>query len=394
MSSISEERKAPAPPKTKTASKGLGLTPGADTPQYPSSDSEDGGREVDEEAMYAELGTKLTFEHNGVVMSLGSEADLAAWKKERQKNWPTQARMGEREEERRRVGEERKRLLASAASFQMSSDRNKSKPKTRRGNGYGHRTRNEAQSQNSDQCDPGMTHADHDEENELQKTKREVAEQTATLDELRRKVKQSEARYRKARAQQDQYEKNESTIKPETEDAEDLGLTSTFNGENDDDPDIKAESVGTTVSDGSDHSSSESSSVLSSDSSSGADSDDGPPEEVASKPPVVAAPSQDVPICRYFAASGYCRDRDSCRYRHELPPNRLDPKWRPQQPSQDLLQSRASRPPAIESKIEKKSIFQRLMDQEQGEENRLALQVIKYLGKAGFFRVPSEEVEV
>jgi hypothetical protein len=95
------------------------LTPGEE-PYYSSSEQElddrDADEDVDEEAMAAELGTKLTFEHNGSIISLSSPADLARWKSERLKNFPTRTRMAAKVNEKRVMGDMRKKLLAEAAA--------------------------------------------------------------------------------------------------------------------------------------------------------------------------------------------------------------------------------------------------------------------------------------
>jgi hypothetical protein len=65
--------------------------------------------------MFAELGTKLTFEHNGSIISLSSPADLARWKSERLKNFPTRTRMAAKVDEKRAMGDMRKKLLIQAA---------------------------------------------------------------------------------------------------------------------------------------------------------------------------------------------------------------------------------------------------------------------------------------
>ena len=46
---------------------------------------------------------------------------------------------------------------------------------------------------------------------------------------------------------------------------------------------------------------------------------------------------------------------------------------------------------AREEAKDRKTIFQRLKEQEQEGEDRLALQVVKWLGKAGFFAAPEAD---
>ena len=374
-------------PKPKTVAKALGLTPAAGDLQYSSSDSDADDREVDEESMFAELGNKLTFEHNGVVMSLHSEADLAAWRKERQRNWPTQARMAERLEERRRIGEERKRLLASADTLRKPQ-RSSSNSKTRSGNGLGSKARDSHVShtvnhQNSDIAAKP--------ESELERSKREMLEQSRKLDELRRKVSASEVRNREAQARARERQANETTA---TSDNMAEGLIDQKQNPSSEvghslEPDAKAENVGEDLSATADTGPSDASSVVSSDSSpeSESESDDGPPEEVDSKPPAKTVQGDQLQVCRYFAASGYCPDREACKFRHEWAPKRPNVVVQIRQTQQTRPQRNTYTQPRMpEGTNRRRSVFQRLMEQEQDEEDRLALQVIKYLGKGGLFK--------
>ena len=328
----------------KPKGKGLGLTPSNHVAPITYSDSEDG--EADEEAMYAELGDKLTFEHNGVVMSLKSQADLMAWKKERQKLWPTRARMMEKDEERRRIGEERKRLLGGSGGQAR-------KPKLKQ---------------------------------EIENRKVEAAiadpnERAKRLSDLRKKVLESEAKNRETMAQMDQVEA--TAVSPDIP-----------NDVLDDQPDMMAVSmedhVITTIDLGAEKELEPtileaSSSEASLDSSSEPDSDDDAPEEISSKPPDAQITSDKKPVCKYFAASGNCRFGDTCHFRHEQSAKARDTQPRFQQDQQSPRQSTQPRRPHVQSSAERKGIFQRFKEQEQEEENRLALQVIKYLGKMGLF---------
>ena len=361
----------------------LGLTPSGEATLFTYSDSED-EKEVDEEAMYAELGDKLTFEHNGVVMSLKSQADLAAWKKERQKKWPTQARMVEREVERRRIGEERKRLLAGAGNLQDSKQRRTAKPSSIHGTGERAKPANHTSGANSTPVAQKPVWADQDSKGKLEKTKGELALQDRRLSELRRRVAESEARNREAKAQKEreagkdsaasagpQEETQDQNLLAETEFVVDNG-PQPENGEEDAE-DAEDVAGGSPLC---------ASAGLSEDTSSDSDSDDSAPDEVSSKPVTIAQPETQRPLCKYFAASGYCRDGDACRFGHE-PPQRTDGGAHPQRVEQKWS---APKPPPIQHATEKKSIFQRLVEQEEKEQDRLALQVIKHLGKAGFFK--------
>ena len=372
--------------KQRPASKGLGLIPATDGIQPLYSDSED-EKEVDEEAMHAELGAKLTFQHNGVVMSLKSQADLAAWKRERQKNWPTQARMAKKDEERRRIGEERKRLLASAGSWEHLPQRRGSKSKRKRRSGSGGDVANASNYQNLGQAkveNPGSLEGGS---TKLEIVKQELTEQQKRLYELRRKVAESEARNREAKAEKMKrdYENGvaaDGTVESQgaQQDAVDLGIDGGSSQENNLEDDEG-------MSDIYDESSMEFSSSNSSGSTSDSESDNEAPEEITSKPPAETIPESRKPFCKDFAAKGYCRYGEACRFRHEQPSEMKTAQVQPQH-RQEVAQKRAQGPDPTRSqpRSERKSIFQRLVEQEQNEEDRLALQVIKYLGKAGFFK--------
>jgi hypothetical protein len=120
--------------------------------------------------------------------------------------------------------------------------------------------------------------------------------------------------------------------------------------------------------------------------------DDGPPEQVSSKPRPSAASEARKPVCRYFSASGMCRDGDSCRFRHEL--SSRAPSARPAQPQPDKPAYDRFAPKLDPKTDVKKSIFERLIEQEEQSDDRLALQVIKALGQAGLFKQPETEVNI
>ncbi|KAK5127214.1 hypothetical protein LTR85_008576 [Meristemomyces frigidus] len=364
-------------PSLKPASNALGLTPGDALPQYPSSDDEAEDKDVDEEALHAELGAKLTFEHNGIVMSLKSTADIAAWQEERRRNWPTRARMTEREAERRRVGEERRRLLAGSAALESAAAL--PTPRARRGSGKTQRFSQEHMEKPHSAEPVHPVQQELKPESKIEKARRNLTEQTAKLDALRKRVASGEASLQKARSAQ------------EERDIEAMKLM--VDGSLSRDGKVAAQSPqGDVADDASDPSEVQSdSSVLTSDSSVGLDSDDdGPPEEATSKPPTANAGGSQQLLCKFYVASGYCRDGDACRFKHELPPrgttSAMQPQQRPQQP-------RAEVAPKLDysATADKKSIYQRLMEQQQEEEDRLALQVIKHLGKAGFFSADAVE---
>ncbi|KAK5174088.1 uncharacterized protein LTR77_001168 [Saxophila tyrrhenica] len=383
---------------SRPAVRGLGLVPAADDVVYEESDSEE-EKDVDEEALYAELGDKLTFEHNGVVMSLTSQADLEAWRKERQKNWPTTDRMSAKEEDRRRIGVERRRLLAGAEVLQRSSQRGSSKSKAK------HLSHDSAPGNDGSRKEPDNTarRPKHDSEamsvtglapapqqanagsetseakDSAERRKNDRAEQLAAL---RRKVAESEETNRLARARIEGLQQAASAREPGISAAEEQTseTAEVLDGEAEQSI-AEAENAipGADEShEAANHSSADLSSGVSSSTSEDpeADSDDDAPEEVTSKAPIATTPAHEAPICRYFAASGYCRDGDTCAYRHVQRPERAA--------QQEKRKEKKPSSPGL--RPEKMTIFQRLVEQEQAEADRLALQVIKYLGSAGLFK--------
>lgn len=351
----------------------LGLTPGEALPQYPSSDDEVEEKDVDEEALHAELGAKLTFEHNGMVLSLNSASDLAAWQEERRKKWPTRARMTEKEAERRRIGDERRRLLASAPVLNDSAASHE--PRTGQ---IGAKTRRfSKQLSSSDGMKVELPQPKS--ESKLEKARRNLMEQTARLNALRKQVAAGEASLDKARAMQE--DRDVEATKSMIDSSLPRSPETAAQIQQDDDAGNASDTSSEILSD---------SSVLSPDSSPGPDSDDdGPPEESTSKAPAKKTGHSGMLLCKYFVASGYCRDGDACRFRHELPPRGTASAMPPQQGAH---QPRAEAGPKLDysATADKKSIYQRLIEQQQEEEDRLALQVIKHLGKAGFFGVTAD----
>lgn len=350
--------------QTKRSSNVLGLTPKGE-PQYSSSESDDEDEDVDEEAMFAEAGSSLTFEHNGSVLSLNSAADLAAWKQERAKNYPTQIRMAAKLEEKRQLGGERNRLLFEASKALRMARRPVTivLPESR-----------------------------------LEKAKKEFAAQRESLATLQKQVSKSEARLALAKANASDIQAAEaqaqaealglSTVSPEqvsaSADPPQHQQHAPMDGQQHEQKDNDLDNDST-------HSSSSSeSSAISSDSSDS--EDDAPPEEVSSKPSKELPGTKNI-LCRDYVASGRCRDGDSCRFKHELPERgsgnayreiaqkEQQEKERRQKAQNDLHDAKL-----MESRtMDRKTIFQRLVEQEHVGEDLLALQVIKALGKMKFF---------
>ena len=360
----------------------LGLTPkDGIEPDYPS-ESED--EEIDEEAQFAELGTKLTFEHNGEVMTLNNEADLAAWKEERRKQFPTTTRVSQKHEEAMRVGEERKRLLAAVARLHQAPRNRNSEAKTR--------SLREPQKNAEATTVPMLLDANMGEQ--------ESAESHVAPSGIQEVEGPSEKSpitvapttvedHTVATADIDVQSiggmvtsPHESTVLQQ-EPSQHMALPGINMDDTDEESDAEEAAAEEDVEDVAPiENGAEPASDAESD-------DDGPPEQVSSKPRPSAASEARRPVCRYYSASGMCRDGDSCRFRHELSskaPSARPPQPQPDKPAFDRFA------PKLDPKTDvKKSIFERLMEQEEQSDDRLALQVIKALGQAGLFKQQETE---
>jgi hypothetical protein len=371
------------PSRAQAGAKSLGLTPKEGVePDYPS-ESED--EDVDEEAQFAELGTKLTFEHNGEVMTLNNEADLAAWKEERRKQFPTTDRVSQKHGEALRIGEERKRLLAAVARLHQAPRNRNSEVKTR--------SLREPPKSTEANTVPTLLEADMPEkESATSQTAIPGIQQIEDLVESAPIASAPATTEDHALATQDLgMHHGNDTVVPAQEPTlplpkleQPVALPGINMDETDEESDAEEaaaeEDVAGVVA-------VENEAAPLSDAES---DDDGPPEQVSSKPRPSAASEGRRPVCRYFSASGMCRDGDSCRFRHEL--SSRAPSARPAQPQPDKPAFDRFAPKLDPKTDVKKSIFERLMEQEEQSDDRLALQVIKALGQAGLFKQPEAEV--
>lgn len=359
----------------------LGLTPQDNQPQY-SSDSDDDDDGVDEEAMYAELGTNLAFEHNGTVMALNTAADLAAWKEERQKNFPTKKRLAEKVEEKRRVGEERTRLLTEASQALRAAKEAKLRPRG---------------SSHSEQEQPATKS-----ESELEKGRRELAEHSAILEQLRKRVAKSEERAARARDQESAHEQpltkhatdNLPVADPKEVDALDkehddtLATTAQHDVDTNETNEPKVSEAAANAID----QEIAGSPSISSRSRAAESDDDDPPEEASSTRPVEQ--NERRRVCKFFAERGSCKDGAMCINKHE--------RGRRGSLSASHVQQRRHQPINIRNTDEqddappssnRMTIFDRLVEQEREQEDRLALQAIKYLGQVGMFSKEKKEAD-
>ncbi|EME49323.1 hypothetical protein DOTSEDRAFT_49610 [Dothistroma septosporum NZE10] len=350
--------------RAKQSTNALGLTPQEGRLQY-SSDSEPEEDGIDEEAMFAELGSNLTFEHNGAVLSLKTAADLAVWRAERARNFPTKARKAVKLEQKRQLGEERLRLLTEASGALRSK-----------------------QSQMSQACGGPTTKSDRMSQAEKSQIENPVDEQGLSKTKLARSnshpaVSDSTTTTTQHFNSTDNLDRSFYGLSKEAPVTASVFRVDEANAEPNDGLSKQPgnEDVGTTEAmEDSDKPcvSSDASSSVSSDCSSDPSADNGPPEETTSK----VEKRTQVVRCRYFLASGHCRDGKSCRYKHDLPAG-----FRLRSPNPTVQQqSRDRHKPQLDSSTSaRRSIHDRLLEQEQHKEEELGLRVIKYLGKVGLF---------
>ena len=373
---ISQRDRTTAQPKLVPRT--LGLTPKDGTEPDVLSESED--EEIDEEAQFAELGTKLTFEHNGEVMTLNNEADLAAWKAERRKQFPTSDRVSQKENELLRIGEERKRLLAAVARLHQAPRNRKSEVKTR---SLHQPAKGKEDAPGSLQLDACVEEIPEQKRSDVQPRIEEIPSQpdssTAVNDEQTTHDDPMDAQNDGELADANAVVSREQALGLlKSEQQTHKALPGIAMDETDEESDAEAGAAAPDV-------------EIEPAPDSASDDDDGPPEQVSSKPRPSAASDAPKAVCRYFSASGRCRDGETCRFRHEL--SSKAPSARPAQPQPERPAYDRYAPKLDPKTNDRKSIFERLVEQEEKGDDRLALQVIKALGQAGFFKESATEVD-
>jgi len=153
-------------------------------------------------------------------------------------------------------------------------------------------------------------------------------------------------------------------------------------------------SKGTALSAESPSSSASSSSSSSSDSDSDSDSSssDSGPETLSSttKPPPFRTPATGSNFvsarpCAHFLARGSCTKGSACRFSHVVPEKRQRGERGNERRGDrgDNGRGDGGNKGRVEKKMERKSLFQRMVEQEQAEENRMLVAAVKLLGGAG-----------
>ncbi|KAF2707743.1 hypothetical protein K504DRAFT_458222 [Pleomassaria siparia CBS 279.74] len=344
--------KRPAPSKSidgaskKNRRMDLGLTQRKQLAPESSSSDEDEDEDVDEEAMLSEqiINKGAIFEHEGLNISLQTPAEIAAWIKDRKRQYPTTKRIAEKAKEK---AEKREGEIAFLRK--VNGDTEKRKPRIR-----------------TAQPTPApVAHTPAD----IRKTEEQKAimeKRQAELQDLRNRLHESLA-INRAKA----LETNEPVLKTSVDKPQsiDLGLGYSSDEGNVDKADEE------------DSSELEDSSVVSSSSEESEDSEDesdsdsdAPPEEMSAKksipqiavpppPPIPAIVAPKLNICTIWKQYGHCKNGNACRWEH---------------PRRDKREKKTEM-------LEKpKGLFERLVEQEKDKADMLALDAIKFLGQHGF----------
>jgi hypothetical protein len=237
------------------------------------------GEDIDEEsALASSLGVQgMKFEHNGVLISLQTPAEVADWIRDRKKQFPTRKRIAEKEQE---LAERREHELEFLRRVQGKKSKSMAQPAS---------------------SAPDSRSA-----------RREVAKlQRSELDDLRSKVEASRTANNK---QTEEPSKPHEDRQPEKRD---LGLGYDSETESDDDILLEESSV-------------VSSSEESDDSTDDSDSDSGPEERSSKIAPTIAAPPPPPPPksviehnstpeqreCLSWKRFGRCKTGRKCRFAH------------------------------------------------------------------------------
>jgi hypothetical protein len=417
----------------------LGLTPdGIDA----ESSSED---DNDEESALAATNNPLLIEYRGQTMSLGSKADIKAWIAERKKRWPTKERVELREAE-----DKKRRDEQAEARRKVIESRNEEQIRRREVAEQERRTREEAEIARKE-AEKAARKLEKNEKQGSKETKEE--KQRKKLEKLLAKAEKLKKKIQREGKDTELPTRIDLEMKPEviggsisltdpTTIAENLGRDAepqpalsvetvqveemeemevvrpvTLNCETPWIPQPHDEvqpksiipvavpeniSAVITHGDGLAESSEDSDLDDSTDSSSESDSDDdnssttsSAPEETSARIPVSGLPPVPPPsitsarICRDFASKGYCRAGDHCRYRHELPERGSRSKEQAKEKKE-----RVPRDIDVGRKKERKTLWQRLVEQEQEQESRTAAMAIRFMGENGMlgtFEIDAEQ---
>ncbi|KAJ5799946.1 uncharacterized protein N7518_002014 [Penicillium psychrosexuale] len=420
--------------KRKRKHNQLGLTP--NTEDHESSEEE---VDEDEESKLAQSGsgaTPLQVSYKGKTATLQTPSDIAAWIAERKKKFPTQARV----EEKKKSMEEAKAARELTRQQKQKEQQDKRKEHTQKQNE--HKTDPAADATTNAQRREKIRRNLEREEKRIQKAMAETeaarlrmealqkealslnedfnqdedtgstieqpapvikAEPATAVPEPAMKTESENAVTEPATKTELETAVPEATMKiephgpipepaqstVESGDATDAQgvpgllfeshhLEHTIKTEHPTDHDLDAMELA------SDHGASDwtSSGASGSDSDSDPDSDDSAPEQVTSRrtgPERVPPPPRQgkKTVCRYFARNGHCNRGDQCKFLHENDSER---------PSK----ARAKPTEKKEKETKRKGLYQALLDRQQQDDDRRAMEVIFWLGQNNMLDAPHD----
>lgn len=281
---------------------------------------------------------RIQIEYNGIISVLGTREEYAAWIAERKKRFPTRERI-----EQHKAELEKRRAEAAKRREEQAAIRKEEQESKRKEEQAAARKKVEESIQKK-----GKKSADGEEK--VKEALDEGAKLEMKLAKIQKKLEKTKANAAKLAAAS-----TESTLTPST--------TQPAQVEQMYEDNTNPKSMP------------KSDSISESDAESGSEA----PEVTSSKPtgPVRVAPpkreGKKKRACRFFLMKGWCSKGDSCEYKHELP-ERGAPK-KPTAPAQPTEPERKAT----------KTLFQRLVEQQEEEENKKALAAIKFLGERGVF---------
>ncbi|PSK55729.1 hypothetical protein B9Z65_4607 [Elsinoe australis] len=316
----------------------LGLTPGEGSQTYAGSDDSEEDDELDEEAAFRKVcGEKLKFEHNGEIITLDTVADFQAWENERKQLFPTERRKEQKRQERFARIEERRRIEHETAMALNDP------PRVEHRHLHAAKGRADVKGPISQESDRAQVLNDQLAQHASQQIAIPTTNNSYPLDTNTVNDEQTNQRTKELRADISQDTVDEQEHEPG------VRMPSSERV-----PQIEDEG---SASDASDSSAPE---IMTS--------------KVTSEAPGVHVALAKRP-CHFFQSTGKCRFGKRCNFEHVR--------------DQSMPRPPMKEPRRRDGTEARKTLYQRLLEQEEDAENRLALQAIKYLGNMGFLRAIS-----
>ncbi|KAI9843730.1 MAG: hypothetical protein M1838_002493 [Thelocarpon superellum] len=362
---------------------------------------------------------QLQFEYKGQTSTLGSAAEICAWIEERKKRFPTKKRVEEKKAERERRVQEAQRIRTEALRA-----KNKSKQSERAGASV-------AEASGETKRIKGAAGADAAREKreklrkKLKKQKRQLAKLDAELaktDESKDAEPEASRRKRKheeeingvdeGKKQSGATQEDEEKIGEEDNPTPSLILSPPEMTSKPPEPEVETQAVekmdesvsmssGVSISSLTDSEDETSSSDASSSSPSSSSDDEAPDESSTRRTgPDKAAVRQGEKsgqICRRFLQTGRCsysEKRGGCRFLHELPKHHS--KGQGQRDSTIGDESGTARQAGKKGtrvKQQRKSLYQRMLENDREKEDTLVVRAIRHLAEHGLLDEPEPDAE-